>query len=38
MVRSGDGALSAARGNDRLQLAVTRVDGVTRTIAVWEER
>jgi hypothetical protein len=38
MVRSGDGALSAARGNDRLQLAVTRIDGVTRTIAVWEER
>lgn len=39
MVRSGDGALSAARGNDRLQLAVTRApDGVSRTIAVWEER
>jgi len=39
MVRSGDGALSAARGNDRLQLAVTRAsDGLSRTIAVWEER
>lgn len=39
MVRSGDGALSAARGNDRLHLAVTRApDGLSRTIAVWEER
>lgn len=39
MVRSGDGALSAQRGNDRLQLAVTRApDGLSRTIAVWEER
>lgn len=39
MVRSGDGALSALRGNDRLQLAVTRApDGLSRTIAVWEER
>lgn len=39
MVRSGDGALSALRGNDRLQLAVTRAPGgLSRTIAVWEER
>jgi len=38
MVRSGDGALSAARGSDRLQLAVTRSGAESRTIAVWEER
>jgi hypothetical protein len=39
MARSGNGGLSAARGNDRLQLAVTRgPDGLSRTIAVWEAR
>lgn len=36
--RSGEAALSARRNRDSLAITVFPQDGVTRTIAVWEER
>ena len=38
MKDSGDGAVVAVSGGDRVNIAVVRHEGVSRTVAVWEQR